>query len=86
MVGTDDEPFRGLARGGETVRYAGVIANITGGPAMSVPLWWNADDLPMGAHFLATPGAEATLFRLASQLETARPWSDRWPPVSAPKL
>jgi len=83
MTSTDDEPFGGLARGGETVRYAGVIANITGGPAMSVPLWWNDDGLPIGVHFLAQYGAEATLIRLASQLEAARPWSDRWPPVNA---
>jgi len=83
MTSTEDEPFRGLARGGETVRYAGVIANITGGPAMSVPLWWSGEGLPIGVHFLAPVGAEATLIRLAAQLEGARPWSDRWPPVSA---
>jgi amidase len=76
-------PIGEMARGGETVRYAGVIANITGNPAMSVPLWWNADGLPIGVHFLARFGAEATLFRLASQLESARPWADRWPPVNA---
>jgi len=83
MVSTDDEPLRGLERSGATVAYAGVVANITGNPAMSVPLWWNEAGLPIGVHFLGRFGDEATLFRLASQLETARPWADRVPPVSA---
>jgi len=42
-----------------------------------VPLWWNADELPIGVHFLGRFGDEATLFRLASQLEHARPWAGR---------
>jgi Asp-tRNA(Asn)/Glu-tRNA(Gln) amidotransferase A subunit family amidase len=57
--------------------------NITGQPAMSVPLWWNADGLPIGVHFLGRFGDEATLFRLAAQLEQARPWAGRTPGVSA---
>jgi amidase len=49
---------------------------------MSVPLYWNADNLPIGVHFVGRYGDEATLFRIASELEEARPWRDRRPPVS----
>lgn len=58
------------------------VANATGQPAMSVPTSWNAAGLPIGTHWTGRFGDEATLFRLAAQLETARPWSRR-PPISA---
>ncbi|MEW6335905.1 MAG: amidase [Acidobacteriota bacterium] len=59
-----------------------MLFNQTGQPAMSVPLWWNGDGLPIGVQFAARTGEEGTLFRLAAQLEQARPWFDRRPPVS----
>jgi amidase len=65
------------------VAFPGILANVTGGAAMSVPLHWNDDGLPIGTHFLGQLGDEPKLFRLAAQLEAARPWSDRRPPVHA---
>ena len=58
------------------------LFNATGQPAMSVPLHWNDEGLPIGMHFVGRYGDEATLFRLAGQLEKAHPWSDRIPPIS----
>jgi amidase len=59
------------------------LANLTGQPAMSVPLHWTSDGLPVGVHFMARFGEEAALFRLAAQLEKARPWFDKHGPVWA---
>ncbi len=55
------------------------LFNITGQPAASLPLHWNAQGLPIGVQFAARFGDEATLFRLAAQLEAASPWRDRRP-------
>jgi amidase len=62
----------------EFMPYTAVF-NVTGQPAMSVPLQWNAAGLPIGMHVVGRFGEESTLFRLAGQLERAQPWSDRIP-------
>ncbi len=58
------------------------LANLTGVPAISLPLHWTADDLPLGLQFSAAAGEEGLLLQLATELEQARPWFDRIPPLA----
>ncbi|MEN8233341.1 MAG: amidase family protein [Actinomycetota bacterium] len=58
------------------------LGNFAGLPAMSVPIHWTPDGLPVGSHFLGRFGDEETLLSLAGQLERAQPWADRKPPIS----
>lgn len=77
-----DDPMHGFFRSGKFMPFTSVC-NVSGQPAMSVPLFWNSENLPIGTHFMGRFGDEATLFRLAAQLEAARPWAHLRPPVSA---
>ncbi|HEY1331764.1 MAG TPA: amidase [Actinomycetota bacterium] len=77
-----EDPLRGYRRDAEFCAFT-PLQNCTGQPAMSVPLWWNDQSLPIGVQFAARFGDEATLFRLAAQLEAERPWAGRRPPISA---
>ncbi|RZU02979.1 amidase [Rivibacter subsaxonicus] len=62
------------------------LANLTGTPAMSVPLHWCADGLPLGVQFIGRLGDEATLLQLAAELEAAQPWFDRVPALATAGL
>jgi amidase len=59
------------------------FANMTGQPAISLPLAWNDEGLPVGTQFFGRFGDETTLFQLARELEEAQPWASRLPPVHA---
>ena len=76
-----DDPLESMARQWHWTPFTALF-NVTGQPAMSVPLHRTDDGLPIGIQVIAKPFAEATLFRLAAQLERARPWGDARPPVS----
>jgi amidase len=58
------------------------IANLTGLPAMSLPLHWSEDGLPIGVQAIGPPAGDALLLSLAAQVEAAQPWSDRRPPLA----
>lgn len=76
-----DDPWEIARRGGMFVPYTPVV-NITGQPAVNVPLYWSETGLPLGVQLIGRAADEATLIRVASQLEEARPWADRRPAMS----
>ena len=65
-----------------TFNTAGPIYNASGNPAISLPLHWSSDGLPVGVMLGARYGGEAVLFRLAAQIEEAKPWRERHPSLS----
>ncbi len=75
-------PLDGVFRSTITVHYTAPF-NITGQPAISVPLHHSAEGLPIGMQLVGAPGREDVLIAVASQLEEARPWADRRPPIWA---
>jgi len=79
---TPTDPLRGFARGGAFVAFT-LPFNVTGQPAISLPLHWSRDGLPIGVQLVAAYGREDVLIRVAAQLEAARPWKDRRPPLHA---
>jgi amidase len=57
------------------------LINLTGQPAVSVPLHWSDGGLPVGMQFIGRPGDESTLISLSAQLEQVRPWSEHRPEI-----
>jgi amidase len=75
-------PEEEATRVGSFIPYTAQF-NLTGQPAVSLPLHWTPDGLPVGVQLVAAYGREDLLVRVASQLEQAAPWADRHPPVHA---
>jgi len=77
-----DDPWEDFRRSGRFTPYTAIF-NVTGQPAISVPLFHGDDGLPLSVQLAGRPADEATLLSLAAQLETARPWADRRPELAA---
>jgi len=82
VFGPPEAPFRALER---AVPFAAFVApfNVTGQPALSLPGFWTEAGLPVGMQLVADQYREDVLLRVAAQVEVARPWADRRPPVHA---
>jgi len=82
FVATPDNPLAAARRAEQIIPFTPAF-NITGQPAISLPLYWSVDGLPIGVQLVAAYGREDLLVRVAAQLERAHPWADRFPPVHA---
>jgi amidase len=80
FAGTPDNPLEGLALSTAVVLFTAPF-NISGQPAISLPLHWTEDGLPVGVQLVAAYGREDLLIRVAAELEVAAPWADRTPPI-----
>ncbi len=82
LSSTPEEPFRGFMRAAAFGAYTSAF-NLSGQPAISVPLHWTADGLPVGAQLVAATGREDLLLQVAAQLENTAPWRNQRPAVHA---
>lgn len=80
FIATEDNPLQAMLRSGMIVPFVAPF-NLTGQPAISLPLHWNDAGLPIGVQLVGAYGREDTLVRIAAQLEQARPWKDKHPPI-----
>jgi amidase len=77
---SDDDPMMQLIRSGQFIPFT-PTANVTGQPAVSIPLHWSDEGLPIGVQLIGGAYDEAMLIRLSAQLEEAEPWAGKRPPL-----
>ncbi|HYY44823.1 MAG TPA: amidase [Actinomycetota bacterium] len=80
--GQEEDPWTCFHKGVAFTPFT-PIANLTGQPAASLPLYWTAGQDPLGAHVIGPPGGDTLVLRLAAQIEEARPWAGKRPPVGS---
>jgi amidase len=76
-----EHPMRGFSRSGRFTPFT-AVCNVTGSPAVSIPLYQNGDGLPLGVQLIGQPAQEGALLALAAQVEDAHPWADRRPSLA----
>ncbi|MDQ5835116.1 MAG: amidase family protein, partial [Actinomycetota bacterium] len=77
-----DEPWEDFRRSGEFTPYTAIF-NVTGQPAISLPLFHGDDGLPLGVQLAGRPAGEGQLLSLAAQVEAAHPWAGQSPAAAS---